>query len=126
MGLIFKVGEHTDFPPIPRYFPTCGTWNPDDMSPYEVTTETPAAPIDGNTNNNELSPLILNGVTYSHAKPTSIYQDNSIYENHLVNGTLSHLESQPNLGTSAGSSSVPQFTLITGLVMYLLLHFLRT
>ena len=26
MGLIFKVGEQEDFPPVPRNFPTCGPW----------------------------------------------------------------------------------------------------
>lgn len=28
MGVILKVGEHADFPPIPQQFPTCGDWIP--------------------------------------------------------------------------------------------------
>lgn len=28
MGLVFKVGEHSDFPPVPKNFPTCGDWLP--------------------------------------------------------------------------------------------------
>lgn len=30
MALIFKVGEHSDFPPIPKNFPTCGDFIPTD------------------------------------------------------------------------------------------------
>ncbi len=26
MGVIFKIGEHADFPPLPENFPTCGDW----------------------------------------------------------------------------------------------------
>jgi hypothetical protein len=26
MGLIFKVGGHEEFPPVPENFPTCGDW----------------------------------------------------------------------------------------------------
>lgn len=26
MGLIFKVGDHEELPPIPENFPTCGNW----------------------------------------------------------------------------------------------------
>ncbi|XP_043270972.1 laccase-1-like [Venturia canescens] len=28
MGLVFKVGEHEDFEPVPRGFPQCGDWKP--------------------------------------------------------------------------------------------------
>ncbi|KAJ8683448.1 hypothetical protein QAD02_019240 [Eretmocerus hayati] len=28
MALVFKVGEHEDFPPIPQGFPTCGNYEP--------------------------------------------------------------------------------------------------
>ena len=26
MALVFKIGEHSDFPPVPKNFPTCGDW----------------------------------------------------------------------------------------------------
>jgi hypothetical protein len=26
MGLIFKVGGHEEFPPVPESFPSCGDW----------------------------------------------------------------------------------------------------
>lgn len=29
MAIIFKVGEHSDFPPIPKNFPQCGDYLPD-------------------------------------------------------------------------------------------------
>lgn len=28
MGLLFQVGEQSQFPPVPPKFPTCGNWNP--------------------------------------------------------------------------------------------------
>ncbi|XP_014238681.2 laccase-like [Trichogramma pretiosum] len=28
MALVFKVGEHSDFPPVPRGFPKCGSYKP--------------------------------------------------------------------------------------------------
>ena len=28
MGVIFKVGDYNDFPPVPSNFPTCGDWIP--------------------------------------------------------------------------------------------------
>lgn len=28
MGVIFKIGERKDFPPVPEHFPTCGSWIP--------------------------------------------------------------------------------------------------
>ncbi|KAK7867607.1 hypothetical protein R5R35_014805 [Gryllus longicercus] len=30
MALVFKIGEHSEFPPAPRGFPRCGDWTPDD------------------------------------------------------------------------------------------------
>ncbi|CAG9792346.1 unnamed protein product [Diatraea saccharalis] len=40
MALVFKVGEHKDMVPIPRNFPTCGSYMPDNMLENE-TTEKP-------------------------------------------------------------------------------------
>lgn len=31
MSLIFKVGEHKDMLPVPRNFPLCGNWQPEDI-----------------------------------------------------------------------------------------------
>lgn len=31
MSLIFKVGEHKDMLPVPRNFPLCGNWQPEDV-----------------------------------------------------------------------------------------------
>lgn len=36
MALVFKVGDHADFPPVPKGFPRCGSYNP--MGPPEATT----------------------------------------------------------------------------------------
>ncbi|XP_046614059.1 laccase-1-like [Neodiprion virginianus] len=40
MALIFKVGEHEDFPPVPDKFPRCGSYTP--IGPPEATTTTTA------------------------------------------------------------------------------------
>ncbi|CAK1547706.1 unnamed protein product [Leptosia nina] len=37
MALVFKVGDERDFPPIPRDFPTCGNYMPDNMVEHETT-----------------------------------------------------------------------------------------
>ncbi|XP_047510342.1 laccase-like [Pieris napi] len=37
MALVFKVGEEKDFPPIPRDFPRCGNYMPDNMVEHETT-----------------------------------------------------------------------------------------
>ena len=30
MEIVFQTGELSDFPPIPKGFPTCGSWSPED------------------------------------------------------------------------------------------------
>lgn len=30
MALVFKIGENSDIPPVPRNFPTCGNFNPEE------------------------------------------------------------------------------------------------
>ncbi|VVD05864.1 unnamed protein product, partial [Leptidea sinapis] len=40
IALVFKVGEEKDFAPIPRNFPTCGSYMPDNMLEHH-TTENP-------------------------------------------------------------------------------------
>ncbi|XP_017757142.1 PREDICTED: laccase-4-like isoform X2 [Eufriesea mexicana] len=37
MSLIFKVGEHEDMLPVPRNFPLCGNWQPEDIQPEQNT-----------------------------------------------------------------------------------------
>ncbi|XP_012552135.1 uncharacterized protein LOC100174976 isoform X1 [Bombyx mori] len=39
MALVFKVGDHKDMPPVPREFPKCGSYIPDNM--LELATEKP-------------------------------------------------------------------------------------
>lgn len=41
MALVFKVGDHKDMAPIPRNFPTCGNYMPDNMLEH-ATTEKPS------------------------------------------------------------------------------------
>lgn len=36
MALVFKVGEHSDFPPVPKKFPQCGDYIPDETSDSNV------------------------------------------------------------------------------------------
>nr|CAD7446408.1 unnamed protein product [Timema bartmani] len=40
MALVFKVGEHSDFPPVPRGFPQCNNWLPteEDLDVSDPTT----------------------------------------------------------------------------------------
>lgn len=45
MALVFKVGDHKDMAPIPRDFPTCGSYMPDNMLEH-ATTEKPKADKD--------------------------------------------------------------------------------
>lgn len=40
MALVFKVGEHKDMSPVPKNFPTCGSYMPDNMLEH-ATTEKP-------------------------------------------------------------------------------------
>ncbi|XP_014258517.2 laccase-1-like isoform X1 [Cimex lectularius] len=40
MGLVFKVGQHSEFPPVPRGFPKCGNYMPsEEMSNNPETSE---------------------------------------------------------------------------------------
>lgn len=45
MALVFKVGEHKDMPPVPRDFPSCGSYLPDNMLEH-ATTEKPRSESD--------------------------------------------------------------------------------
>lgn len=37
MALVFKVGEHSEMPPVPREFPRCGSYMPDDNLEHDTT-----------------------------------------------------------------------------------------
>lgn len=37
MALVFKIGEHSDMAPVPRDFPTCGSYMPDNMLEHHST-----------------------------------------------------------------------------------------
>lgn len=41
MALVFKVGEHNEMPPLPREFPTCGSYLPDDNLEHHTTEKLP-------------------------------------------------------------------------------------
>ncbi|XP_071451368.1 uncharacterized protein [Hetaerina americana] len=36
MALIFKVGEHSDFVPVPPNFPKCGNWEPSEVEVFPI------------------------------------------------------------------------------------------
>ncbi|EFX81872.1 hypothetical protein DAPPUDRAFT_49503, partial [Daphnia pulex] len=64
MGVIFKIGEHKDFPPIPDNFPTCGDWFPSEKKTVDVNFTVPKDPIIFDLNpipagENELLPLLV-------------------------------------------------------------------
>ncbi|XP_043252870.1 laccase-1-like [Colletes gigas] len=42
MSLIFKVGEHEDMLPVPRNFPNCGDWQPENAQPIENAVTDPS------------------------------------------------------------------------------------
>nr|QHF16626.1 laccase 2 protein [Cepaea nemoralis] len=39
MGLIFQVGNQSQFPPVPPRFPTCGSWDPEEAKQEELDAE---------------------------------------------------------------------------------------
>ncbi|XP_046396020.1 uncharacterized protein LOC124163273 isoform X2 [Ischnura elegans] len=41
MALIFKVGEHGEFAPVPHNFPKCGNWAPLDVDEFPIHEEPP-------------------------------------------------------------------------------------
>jgi len=67
MGVIFKIGEHKDFPPIPDNFPTCGDWFPSETKTVDVNFTVHKDPKIYDTNipvpipvgENELLPLSI-------------------------------------------------------------------
>lgn len=125
MGLIFKVGEHEDFPPIPENFPKCGSWLPpveDDENdlfhapkkekvsvviqdlPYNVTDMKKNIRTERPSTNNEDEPTESSGDSLMITDlPISLPdEENFVLPQRLTNGTVSHSESQI-LHTASGS-----------------------
>ncbi|KAK6962817.1 laccase-15-like isoform X1 [Biomphalaria glabrata] len=76
MGLLFQVGEPEEFPPVPRRFPTCGNWEPDQDMPQDVQVKSrnsnpPAVPYH--------SSIIVN----SPPENTIRFNDSSTYRGDL-------------------------------------------
>ena len=51
MALVFKVGEHEEFPPVPKDFPRCESYMP--SGPPEVMEASETSVYKLNTNNNK-------------------------------------------------------------------------
>ena len=49
MGLILKVGNFSDFPPVPKNFPTCGDWSTN-IGSQGITTTTLSKPVKNSFN----------------------------------------------------------------------------
>lgn len=127
MGLIFKVGEHDDLPPVPENFPKCGSWLPpvdedeNDLFytaekekvpvviqdlPYNVTdpkkntrTERPSTNDHGESAENSGDSALITDIPVSLPD-----EENFVLPQRLTNGTVSHTESQI-LHTTSGSFS---------------------
>ena len=41
MGVIFKIGEHEDYPPVPENFPTCGDWFSSNIKSVDLNSTIP-------------------------------------------------------------------------------------
>jgi len=132
MGLIFKVGEHHDFPQIPTNFPKCGSWLPpiedEEMElslpkekvpvviqdlPYNVTDAKqksqdgkvvrPSTSGDGNESSSDNSG---DSALTTHVPFTLANdEDNFVVPQRLINGTLSHSES-PTIHSTSGSGQL--------------------
>ena len=115
MGLIFKVGEHSDFPPVPKSFPTCGNWLPpmddDEEEASAIPPNSDALNDTINSNAIEIDLFLSNTIHSKHVTKTvvssttpngKIYKDNIILPHRLVNGSLSQLDASVPGFTSGG------------------------
>ncbi|KZS15189.1 Laccase 2 [Daphnia magna] len=121
MGLIFKVGEHHDFPQVPENFPKCGSWLPpvdeDEFEsivihnlPYNVTDKNEKFG-DGTTLRPPTSSDLDESFSFSSGESelttevpfTLSDEDNFVIPQHLTNGTLSHSES-PMIHATSGAN----------------------
>lgn len=101
MGLIFKVGEHHDFPPVPKNFPKCGSWLPpiEEEKDTEVSSARPA-------------------VEESTTEPVHVVED---YEENfipyrLTNGSLSHQEKHSITSVSGSNSRHENYVMLSMLI----------
>lgn len=133
MGLIFKIGEDHDLPPIPPNFPKCGSWLPPvedeemDLSlpkekvpvviqdlPYNVTDSkqksqggrTVRPSTSGDDGNDSSSDNSGDSALTTHVPFTLANdEDNFVVPQRLINGTLSHPES-PTIHSTSGSGQL--------------------
>ena len=132
MGLIFKVGEHSDFPQVPNNFPKCGSWLPPleeeaefslatekvpvviQNLPYNVTEDSKQKsqggskerPSTSSHDNESSSGNSENDELTTHVPFTLANDiDNFVVPQHLTNGTLSHSES-PTIHSTSGSEQL--------------------
>lgn len=90
MGLVFKVGEHHDFPPVPNNFPKCGSWLPPiDEQDNDETTPVSRSPEDRDVSS--AKPAIVAETTTENGVVVENYEENFI-PYRLTNGSLSHAE----------------------------------
>ena len=134
MGLIFKIGEHSDFPPVPKGFPTCGNWIPPmDDDEEEISSNSDSHNDTFNSNAIEIDLFLSNTIHSKHVTKTvssttpngKIYQDNVILPHRLVNGSLSQLDASVPGFTSLGHPrqhlAVSTFALMAGSLCVLIL-----
>jgi len=142
MGLIFRIGQPEDLPPVPKNFPTCGNWlgdeDDDNELQHSVTTTTTAPPVEAeysedteeansiettsseeNAFDNVLSLFNIEN-DLSDESLTSFYHENSIANNHLVNGSVSHPEFDPI--TESGSAKLSAMWFVIWLSLSLLFN----
>lgn len=68
MAIVFKIGEHSDFPPVPYNFPQCGNWSPDDTTTPTTTTTTTTEKILETTHQINTTTIDCNTTQYSIIK----------------------------------------------------------
>ena len=146
MGLIFKVGEEHDFPPVPKDFPKCGSWLPpmdEDDNENDISLEnsvsiqglpnnisdarmsiTTEQPKTSSTIRGELPTTTTESddLTSTHISLTSEPdEENFVYPQRLTNGTLSHSEVKVTVYQSTSGSNRIGCYFYTELLAYLLL-----
>ena len=135
MGLIFKVGEHTDFPPVPKNFPKCGSWVPDVIEeeankPILIPSQNEVIYLNGGGNNASNEILISyedierNGSEQQSTNSNSFFLDNLIVPHRLVNGSgsLFHSDAQYTSGSIAHHSFLWCWKFFCALTV---LHYMR-
>lgn len=137
MGLIFKVGEHKDFPPVPKNFPKCGSWVPDVIEeevnkPILIPSENEVIYLNGGGENASNDILISydelerNGSSTEQpsTNSNSFFLDNLIVPHRLVNGSgsLFHSDAKYTSGSIGHHSFLSCWIFFCALTA---LHYLR-